>query len=614
MAFPFISSIDLRQKQIIRGVWHNATANPAGVEGQFYYNTANNDPRMYINGAWRSLLFSGSSNTNYVSDVIAGTDITVSQNGNDFTVNHADTGPATALPNNINSTVIQNISVDDRGHVTAVEVVDLTNNLDNYNNWVVATAGHNGQIHSGDTLTFLGGGAIQCDYDSLTKELTIQELYTASLGITKFVSGSTYDLRLSPGRARALHLSSTDGITIGNGADLEFRTITGSTYINVSNGNGVAGNPTISLDTGALNTYLGNNVDRFTVIEANTGSYSAGSNSDKLFIKGGDGIVTAVTENPLGTAEVEVEVANDVVRTFGNQTIGGNKTFTGDTVFQGDVTISGQYTLTEPTIVKTQDNILFLNSDYGNIAPADDSGFLINRGSSDNVGLIFDESADEFVVGYSATDPNATTGAGTVIVNAHADFRAGKYFTENTVQYSGGGEYNKVLILDGTEVKYRSLTELRNDMGAGTGNGTVTVVNFSNSTDGVTTTVVNGNTNPTLTVNIQSASVGPTSSQGLVSLANAAETLAGTNNTKALTPDVLHETYALFSVGSATPGTQNFTLTHNLGSQMVSLTLRHNTTHEEFMVANVAVDNNTLELNFDEAVALDTFTAKVSLL
>jgi len=66
------------------------------------------------------------------------------------------------------------------------------------------------------------------------------------------------------------------------------------------------------------------------------------------------------------------------------------------------------------------DALLLLNSDESG-TPSHDSGYIIERGSSANVGLIWDESADEWVV----INTNSTgTETGNVTISSYANFQA----------------------------------------------------------------------------------------------------------------------------------------------------------------------------------------------
>ena len=99
---------------------------------------------------------------------------------------------------------------------------------------------------------------------------------------------------------------------------------------------------------------------------------------------GGDGI-----DYSAGTVDVDATV----IRTTGAQSIGGAKTFSDDAVFSGNVTISGTQTIVNSSITSLADSVLELNRDASG-APSEDAGLQVNRGSSADVQLIWDESED----------------------------------------------------------------------------------------------------------------------------------------------------------------------------------------------------------------------------
>ena len=88
-----------------------------------------------------------------------------------------------------------------------------------------------------------------------------------------------------------------------------------------------------------------------------------------------------------------VAVDSTVVRTSGAQTIAGAKTFSDDAVFSGNLTISGTQTIVNSTITSLADSVIELNRDASG-APSEDAGLQVNRGSSADVSLLWDESED----------------------------------------------------------------------------------------------------------------------------------------------------------------------------------------------------------------------------
>ena len=104
-----------------------------------------------------------------------------------------------------------------------------------------------------------------------------------------------------------------------------------------------------------------------------------------------------------------------------NVTVGGNLTIS------GNFTVNGTTTTVATTNTTVSDNLLELNSGAG--SNANDSGILIERGSTgDNAIMAWDESVDKFVVG-TTTATNTTTGnltitTGTLLANIEGNITA----------------------------------------------------------------------------------------------------------------------------------------------------------------------------------------------
>ena len=71
---------------------------------------------------------------------------------------------------------------------------------------------------------------------------------------------------------------------------------------------------------------------------------------------------------------------------------------TGNAVINGDLTVSGAVTTTLSETVAIEDNILQLNSNQ-TVAPTEDAGFEVVRGSSTNVSFLWDETNDVWTLG-----------------------------------------------------------------------------------------------------------------------------------------------------------------------------------------------------------------------
>jgi hypothetical protein len=215
-----------------------------------------------------------------------------------------------------------------------------------------------------------------------------------------------------------------------------------------------------------------------------------------------------------------VTTSGSFVTTNTVQTVSASKTFSAATTFDdnvtinGDLTISGAHTLTEPETVVIEDNLLYLKSNVGAVAPSQDAGFIINRGSSTNVGFIWDEGNDRFELIQTADD-----GTGTDIgASAYADLIANAIRTTSNLTIGGtttlqGDVFLSALasetspsgydmpILDSGEVKYVSYANFRDFYGSKasgtiTGNGVLTTFTFTHSLGnlGVDITIIEDST------------------------------------------------------------------------------------------------------------------------
>jgi len=103
------------------------------------------------------------------------------------------------------------------------------------------------------------------------------------------------------------------------------------------------------------------------------------------------------------------------------QTIGGNKTFSNNVTVTGNLTVNGSTTTVTSTNTTITDNLLELNSGLTS-SNSNDSGILIERGSSGNNAYIgWDESETEWVLGTTTATNSATgnidTTIGTLVAN-----------------------------------------------------------------------------------------------------------------------------------------------------------------------------------------------------
>jgi len=103
-----------------------------------------------------------------------------------------------------------------------------------------------------------------------------------------------------------------------------------------------------------------------------------------------------------GSAEDEVDV------TIGNG-LESLTTVAGDMTVTGDLTVSGDTTTVDTANLLVEDPLIVLQKSVTG-TPANDCGLIIERGSSNNVAIIWDESADEFAFLSNTTEVGSTSG------------------------------------------------------------------------------------------------------------------------------------------------------------------------------------------------------------
>ena len=137
----------------------------------------------------------------------------------------------------------------------------------------------------------------------------------------------------------------------------------------------------------------------------------AGGSGSPVSIAGGSTLTFAGTANEIETTitagQVQIGLPNDV-------TIGQNLTVT------GNLTVNGTTTTVATTNTVVSDLLLELGNGVTG-SPSSDAGIIIERGTSNNAFMGFDESEDKFIVGtgtFTGADTgNLTITVGTLLAN-----------------------------------------------------------------------------------------------------------------------------------------------------------------------------------------------------
>ena len=146
-------------------------------------------------------------------------------------------------------------------------------------------------------------------------------------------------------------------------------------------------------------------------IAADSGTTNALDGGETLTISGGTGVSSVVSANEI-TLNIGQAVATTSNVTFNNVVVDGTLstddiqastlTASGDVIVEGDLTVNGTTTTVNSNTVNIGDAMITLNSDEAG-TPSQDAGLEVERGTSTNTKIYWDESAKYWVLGDGDT-------------------------------------------------------------------------------------------------------------------------------------------------------------------------------------------------------------------
>jgi hypothetical protein len=243
-----------------------------------------------------------------------------------------------------------------------------------------------------DTLNFAAGANITLTTDASTDTLTIAATGGAA---------NAFSTLAVAGQSNVVADSETDTLTFTAGTGMTITTDAGTDTITFESQGGGGGSLPVILsgstsDPITLSDITVAGAIPFTSYDGTTDNIQLGSTQTA---------VTTFADNDADTS-IELERTSDddtvYIKAGGTDVV----TATSSGVTITNLTVTG--TTTQANELKITDTLFELNADGGSLTT--DAGMIIERGSTgDNAAFIWDESADAFVVGTTATDGSSAT-------------------------------------------------------------------------------------------------------------------------------------------------------------------------------------------------------------
>ena len=365
--------------------------------------------------------------------LLGGTGITSSNTADDVTFALDDTAVTAAAYGS--ATAVPSFTVDAQGRLTAAADVAILHDslsgfvanehIDHSGVSIVAGSGltGGGDITASRTLNVIGGDGITANADDIAVDLDgsgiVSGLAVGSgglkvvdLGVTNaMLAGSITDSKLSTiSTANKVGLAALD---IDGGTDIGAALVDADLLI-VDDG---AGGTNRKMAASRLATYARGKVS--AVDAGGDGSFSYNS-STGAFTYTGPSAAEVRAHHSAGTG---VAISSGAISIGQAVATSSNVQFANITA-SGNLTVNGTTTTIDTTNMAVQDSLVELGSGTSG-TPANDAGFVVERGDSANAFMGWDESTDKFKMG-TGTFTGASTGnlditKGTLLADLEGD-------------------------------------------------------------------------------------------------------------------------------------------------------------------------------------------------
>lgn len=345
-----------------------------------------------------TLNLSAGNGISFVTDDATNTLTIAANDPTSFTITNGDLDSADFTDNDTLEFIGGNgitINVDDNNPTTTVTITggnDTGSSQNIFKNFAVAGQSTITADNNDDTLTLVAGTNITITTNDDNDSITINGEASANNALITLAPGAG----LTGGGDFTTDQATPETITFVNSdpgsAQNIFKNVTGNTGTTTANSN----NDTLNIiGTGSVSTSVTGDTVTISAADTNLGNSNLTANSARTYtmVDNNSSALSFDTAGKTGMLLFDTTNGAESVRT------------TSDMIVDGNLIVNGTTTTVNSETVEVADNILLLNSNVTG-SPTENSGIEVERGTSANVSILWNEANDFWTLSNNGTTFN----------------------------------------------------------------------------------------------------------------------------------------------------------------------------------------------------------------